>query len=158
MWTMLQAAVDAFCLVQSETHMGEGFKKRCEFAEAVEVAVTTKQMPYSMLSFNLHILVCRLYDQMKARGSPAQENELWIERLIHRLKESTRYRTSAEPEKVAANQILLYQSLLDLPIIMGMDLKTIAELRHASYQGIKNADTYACGQDGIMCIGSAVKS
>lgn len=60
------------------------------FAATLQRWVEARDAPWKLMSFNLHILVCRLHKQEQARGHTAFDNELWIERSIHTLKEVTR--------------------------------------------------------------------
>ena len=58
------------------------------------------------MTFNLHIAVCRLYDQEAARGAVANDLEFWVERAIQLYKRSVKYRLSHEPEAVLAKLVL----------------------------------------------------
>ena len=53
-----------------------------------------------LLTYNLHILVCRLYKQKEAKGYVAKDNELWVERYIQIAKRNVKYRTTDHPEKL----------------------------------------------------------
>ncbi|DBB03152.1 TPA: hypothetical protein ACH3X1_013321 [Trebouxia sp. C0004] len=43
-------------------------------------SLVEQHLPESLLTYNLHILVCRLYKQEEARGCTATCGELWVER------------------------------------------------------------------------------
>jgi hypothetical protein len=104
------------------------------------------------MSFNLHILLCRLNEQSEERGHPGFENELWMERGIQSMKSATRYRCSSNPEKVAVNGILWNDALLLGKVHFG--LKTIAEMEPVT-EVSKTIDTYPTF-DSCMLIGPAL--
>ena len=41
-----------------------------------------QELPLAMRTFNLHMAICRLFDQESARGPAAKDVELWVERVI----------------------------------------------------------------------------
>ncbi len=59
-----------------------------------------QHLPESMLTYNLHILVCRLSKQETAKGCVAFCGELWVERNIHFVKSNVKYRITSCPEKL----------------------------------------------------------
>jgi len=125
-------------------------------AKMMESFVQNRGFPCGILSFNLHILVCRLFDQEAARGCIGLENEMWVERLIHVLKEVTRYRCSSEPERVAVNTMLIDSALLN-EHLRHPDLKTIQELRDNLWTGLRGTpDKLAPDTDGSIFLGSSV--
>lgn len=62
---------------------------------------------------NMHLLACRLHIQEQQRGSIYAETELWVERLVQLCKTKTRYRSTTQPELVAA-KFLVTASALDV--------------------------------------------
>ncbi|KAL0018081.1 hypothetical protein WJX77_008367 [Trebouxia sp. C0004] len=51
-------------------------------------SLVEQHLPESLLTYNLHILVCRLYKQEEARGCTATCGELWVERACHSVSAS----------------------------------------------------------------------
>ena len=82
-------------------------------------------MPAQLLTYNLHILVCRLHKQEEACGAVAKDLEYWVERSIQDLKSSVKYRTTEWPEKIAVQRILVGQRLhllcTEHPEVRGFD-------------------------------------
>ncbi len=58
-------------------------------------------------TYNLHLLNCRLADQVRERGATWQWLELWVERYIQEMKSRTKYRTHGAPEKVILGDYLV---------------------------------------------------
>uniref|UniRef100_A0A383VXT3 LysM domain-containing protein n=1 Tax=Tetradesmus obliquus TaxID=3088 RepID=A0A383VXT3_TETOB len=77
-----------------------------EYATLVE-----QHFPISMCTFNLHVLVCRLAEQEKARGKVAYCTEYWVEWLVQWAKSCVRYRTTKFPELVLVSDILVDTAL-----------------------------------------------
>lgn len=71
----------------------------------------TYGFPKKFMSYNLHMLCCRLHKQERNCGRTAYCWELWCERLVQHVKSMVRGRTSTCPEKVAAHQLLLRDAL-----------------------------------------------
>ena len=59
-----------------------------------------KQLPEGLLTYNLHLLVCRPARQEAARGHVGKDIELWTERGVQRLKRNMKYRSTQFPEKI----------------------------------------------------------
>jgi hypothetical protein len=119
LYVQLRSIVKHFCVACDAAEFNDAWFVQGQallnfFAADVQRRVEEAGAPFSLLSNNLHILVCRLVAQSRARGHPTLENEMWIERAIHTLKEVTRYRASCEPERVAVNAFLLDRALLDM--------------------------------------------
>ena len=57
------------------------------------------QAPASLLTPNLHIMVCRLPRQEAIRGNAAQERELWMEREMGNYRGPQVNKTTSDPEK-----------------------------------------------------------
>ncbi|DBA84634.1 TPA: hypothetical protein ACH3X1_005997 [Trebouxia sp. C0004] len=71
-------------------------------------------LPESMLSYNLHILVCRLKKQEEAKGCVARCGELWVERGIQDVKSNVKYRTTSCPEKLYVHDLMRDEALLEM--------------------------------------------
>ncbi len=67
--------------------------------------------PPPMFSFNLHIVVCRLGQQEKARGAASKDLELTVEREVQGFKTTVDRRVCKDPEKVYANVQLQMSAL-----------------------------------------------
>ena len=59
-----------------------------------------------LLTFNLHILNCRLSKQETARGATSKDMELWTERLIQVLCRDVKYTSTRYPEQARSDCIL----------------------------------------------------
>lgn len=58
-----------------------------------------------MLTYNLHILVCRLPHQELARGCVGNDGEMFVERCMQESKRPVKYRVSACPEKLLVHEL-----------------------------------------------------
>ena len=164
-WLLLRKVVKHYCVVDPDPTVEknrDAYKALVDFSKLMHTFVITScprrpvLLPSSILSFNLHILVCRLYDQELARGAVGLENEMWVERLIHVLKEVTRYRCSSEPERTAVNTMLIDRALHGMHL-QYPDLKTIKELRDADWIASNSSDKLPPDDDGSYFIGNAVQ-
>jgi hypothetical protein len=70
-----------------------------------------QKLPNHVLTFNMHIIVCRLPKQEEARGYTAKDGELWVERGIQRVKSNVKYRTTEHPEKLFAHDLMVDMAL-----------------------------------------------
>ena len=70
-----------------------------------------QHLPTAQLTYNLHILVCRLHKQEEARGCVATCGELWVERGIQHVKSNVKYRTTSCPEKLCVHDHLVDEAL-----------------------------------------------
>ena len=70
-----------------------------------------QELPLALRTFNLHMAVCRLYDQESARGPAARDLELWVERVIQRVKENLKSRISSCPERLYLSDRLVDDAL-----------------------------------------------
>ena len=80
----------------SEAAISRAQRQLLRYAEGIE----EQQLPKELLTYNLHILVCRLARQEAARGHVGKDIELWIERGVQRLKRNVKYRSTEYPEKI----------------------------------------------------------
>ena len=78
-----------------------------QYAEGIEEL----QLPNELLTYNLHILVCRLARQEAARGHVGKDIELWIERGVQRLKRNVKYRSTQYPENIFVLSMLTDDAL-----------------------------------------------
>jgi hypothetical protein len=59
-------------------------------------------------TFNLHLLICRLFEQEAARGHVSFALEFWVEtQLIQYLKSDVKYRTTGCPELIFVNGLMI---------------------------------------------------
>lgn len=94
-YVLLRSVVKHYCVVCDGANFTYARRTKAmnelrQLAATLQTWVESRGAPWKLMSFNLHILVCRLYKQEEARGHTAFDNELWIERSIHTLKEVTR--------------------------------------------------------------------
>lgn len=71
-----------------------------------------QHLPDYLLTYNLHILVCRLHKQEEAKGCVARRSEMWVERGIQFVKSNVKYRTTACPEKLYVHDVMRDEALL----------------------------------------------
>ncbi|KIY93613.1 hypothetical protein MNEG_14350 [Monoraphidium neglectum] len=72
------------------------------------------RLPRSLLSYTLHMMLCRLYDQEDARGMVGLDGEWWIERGVALFKDLIAGRQIVRGvEKVAAHSLLLRDALAE---------------------------------------------
>ena len=109
------------------------------------VGLDGSTMPAKICSFNLHLLNCRLSEQERARGHVAFDNELWIERNIQQIKEFTKHRVSADPERLVTNIILTAQAMQRAKLTnTSPPLRSISEMRaRPGYNASNNTDKLA---------------
>ena len=75
-------------------------------------AYVEKYVDKELCKSNLHLAVCRLPKQACLRGSPGEENELWIERCAGFLRKVSRNRAhSACVERVMMKSLLYVVAL-----------------------------------------------
>ncbi len=76
-------------------------------------------------TFNLHLLVCRLYDQETECGHASFLLEFWVEtQLIQYMKSDVKFRTTSCPELIFVNGLMMDRAvakMLTLPDISGCD-------------------------------------
>ena len=70
-----------------------------------------QELPLAMRTFNLHMAICRLFDQESARGPAAKDVELWVERVIQAVKENLKYRITSCPERLYLSDRLVDDAL-----------------------------------------------
>jgi hypothetical protein len=82
-----------------------------------------------LCTFNLHLLCCRLLDQVLERGLTWRYGELWVERLIGEFKKRTKYRTHGEPELTMMRDYLLRCAMRTVQLSSTQELLTWQEFR-----------------------------
>lgn len=155
LWTLLRiAGVHYFVKGPAgsftEEARQEGLAALVLFSRKIDALVAAGRLPIQLMTYNLHILVCRLYEQETARGHTANDLEMWVERLIQRLKESTKYRMSWGPERLATNTIIFDYGLGD--VYATGQVKGFEDLKYAGYgEGKVGRDDG--GEDGCQLLG-----
>lgn len=96
-----------------------------------------------LCKYNLHMLVCRLWQQQRKRGHTAFYSEFWVELLVQLVKSSTKYRSTTQPELVIVNHLLLERTLAVLKREHG--LRYFEEYISSGEMRGVNLD------DGILC-------
>lgn len=115
----------------TEINRKAGAEALLAYARLLDGYVKVHRAPTNMMTYNLHILICQLYKQESARGHPAGDFEFWVERLVQLLKESTKYRVSSEPEKVAVASMVFDMTLHDMQSLHNyLDFDQMKELRN----------------------------
>ena len=113
--------------------------------------VSVQHLPHHMLTYNMHILVCRLSRQELARGCIGREGELWVERGIQRSKSNSKYRTTAEPEKLLLHDTQVASALLHMrqhdrvAAEPGLAVKTFDELVPKYRHNMRSGPMYDTG-------------
>jgi hypothetical protein len=96
-----------------------------------------------LCKYNLHLLVCRLWQQQRKRGHTAFYSEFWVEGLVQLVKSSTKYRSTTQPELVIVGHLLLGRRLAVLKQEQG--LKSFDEYFGAGgMQGVNMDEGIAC--------------
>ena len=88
-----------------------------------------QDLSVGLCTFNLHLLLCRLMDQVLERGLTWRYGELWVERLIGEFKQRTKYRTHAEPELTMMRDYMLRSALKMVRLSSGQELLTWQEYK-----------------------------
>ena len=91
----------------NEAAIKKAQRQLLQYAEGIE----EQQLPEELLTYDLHILVCRLARQEAARGHVGKDIELWIERGVQRLKRNVKYRSTQYPEKIFVLSMLTDDAL-----------------------------------------------
>ena len=119
-----------------------------------------QEMPAELLTYNLHILVCRLHKQEEACGAVAKDLEFWVERNIQELKSAVKYRTTEWPEKIAVQRALVGQRLhllcMEHPQVRGFD-ELCPAYRAAAVRGNVDSGTSAHGSQ-LLGVGKPVSN
>ncbi|DBB03150.1 TPA: hypothetical protein ACH3X1_013321 [Trebouxia sp. C0004] len=128
-------------------------------------SLVEQHLPESLLTYNLHILVCRLYKQEEARGCTATCGELWVERGIQHVKSNVKYRTTSCPEKLYVHDLLVDEALSTLrhddatSACVRTAVKSFDELVPKYRANIRAGPMYDTGDDvtGTQLIGKGTK-
>ena len=80
-----------------------------------------QHLPAHMLTYNMHILVCRLAKQEIARGCTGKDGELWVERGMQRCKSNVKYRVTSIPEK-----LMMHDEMVDAALLRTRQLDRLA--------------------------------
>lgn len=83
LWTLLSIAARHY-LYSFESNNAvrqEAQQALQKYAEELEKRVVKGVLPHKLLKPNLHVATCRLYQQERARGPPADDAEWFMERL-----------------------------------------------------------------------------
>ncbi|DBA75815.1 TPA: hypothetical protein ACH3X1_010220 [Trebouxia sp. C0004] len=75
------------------------------------LTLALQHLPESLLTYNLHILVCRLSKQETAKGCVATCGELWVERNTQFVESNVKYRTTSCPEKLYVHDLMVDEAL-----------------------------------------------
>ncbi|KAK9918436.1 hypothetical protein WJX75_004081 [Coccomyxa subellipsoidea] len=133
MWTLLrEATLHYVCATPGNGTPEEqqaAHQKLQQYAKLVSQHFGIKACTY-----NLHLLVCRAADQEKARGQSALELELWVENMVQLAKSTTKFRTTANPEILLVNQVLLTEAIKKAPTIWPY-LRDYNQLVYGSSEG-----------------------
>jgi hypothetical protein len=129
---LLHEIVVTFCRIQQEdkaqSETENAFLERKKkvidrFAKLVETEFGPKYC-----TPNLHSLACRALEQWKVRGPTGLEGELYVERACQQVKKRVKGRTTDDPEKTMAADILLDHGLFLFNLIHGKgQFKTIRQ-------------------------------
>ncbi|KXZ41200.1 hypothetical protein GPECTOR_657g778 [Gonium pectorale] len=72
------------------------------------------RFPDKTFSVNMHISICRLYEQEVARGAAAADNEFIVERMMQEFKRTAGRRVAWKVEEHFAQQHLLHRAMTDI--------------------------------------------
>ena len=73
-------------------------------------------LPQSLCTPNLHYLVCRAFKQEAAHGPLANNNELWVERVIKNEKAVTAGQVTKDPDRVLVSKRAMKESLAAISV------------------------------------------
>jgi hypothetical protein len=73
--------------------------------------IRMQDLPLSLRTFNLHMAICRLFEQEAARGPAAKDQETWVERVVQNVKENLKFRISSCPERLYVSDRLVDDAL-----------------------------------------------
>lgn len=102
----------------------------------------------SECTFNLHMLMDRITDQVKERGLTYGNLELWLERYLGSLVQRTRFRVRSNPEALLAGEYLIQCALQELAVRLDLDGMGQPLLTYQQYREIKAASRVA-EDDGV---------
>jgi hypothetical protein len=120
-------------------------KAAAEKLHMIGVLYETFNFPASMMTPNLHMLVCRIPWQEEARGVVCVDLEYWVERIIRRMKDIVHGRVSADPEKTFVNAMLVEHSLALLAVQNPALLRLWRWLDHSHTDEKLKGDDYDFG-------------
>lgn len=155
MWEHLRRGLLYFC----RSYPVEGVAQSVDEAAAAlrEYAVLVeKRFGPRMCKYNLHLLVCRLARQEKARGRVAHSTEYWIENLIQWAKSTLRYRTTKYPELVLASDMLVDDAIVRNTSLHADVRAKLGEWQHIDGQGTTPRCPDDGGFDGSQLLGPGV--
>ena len=69
------------------------------------------ELPFALRAFNVHMAICRLFQQEDARGPAANDQETWVERLMQEVKENLKFRITSCPERLYVSDRLMDDAL-----------------------------------------------
>jgi len=141
LFLLLRNVIKHFCVatVFDEAACRNAAEALLQYSTTVEKMVKQHQAPAKLLSNNLHVLNCRLEEQELARVPVAMENEMWIDRLIQVIKQLTKFRVSADPERVVVNTFLLAMSLYKFRL-QNPNLQTLMEVQSSQSNTVGSLD------------------
>lgn len=112
LWDLLVVAVAHYCRASTSTGYTSAASDDAAAAlRAYAVQLERGGFPAKMFTYNLHILVCQLGRQEKARGAASKDLELVVERFMQVFKTTVGRRVCSEPEKVYSGNYLLSGAL-----------------------------------------------
>lgn len=65
----------------------------------------------ALRTFNLHMAICRLFQQESARRPSAKDQKTWVERIMQEVKENLKFRITFCPERLYLSDRLVDDAL-----------------------------------------------
>lgn len=118
-----------------------------------KLAANMQHLPAHMLTYNLHILVCRLPHQELARGCVGNDGEMFVERGMQEAKRPVKYRVSACPEKLLVHELsrtMALQKMAQQDSVTAppeLAVRTFDQLVPKYRQDMRSGPLYDCGDE-----------
>ncbi|KXZ42606.1 hypothetical protein GPECTOR_130g567 [Gonium pectorale] len=123
MWALLTFAVQHYFrprVFHSRSAFLEAAAKASGALQEFAAMAERLDFPAGTFTINLHILVCRLYDQECSWGAVASGLDFVVERVMQRFKKTIGQRAVSRPEVYYANQVLLGDAMENMRRERGM--------------------------------------
>lgn len=128
MWDHLRGALVHYLNIPP--HGGYSIDERIHARlQLVQYARLADRVSHSSLcTYNLHVLICRLFHQETARGAVSYDLELYVERMMQLVKSCVRGRSTHNPELVIVRYLVERTTMACLRLRMPDHCKTYYDL------------------------------
>jgi hypothetical protein len=117
----VHAAIVWFMYPNDSTAVGYWDEFGVAYGAIYDWAVYAHRKPLSRrhLTYNLHVFLCQIAQQVQLRGHPAGDKELWVERMIKSAKFFVQGRGTREPEAVIMHAYLVIMAMREFKLKYG---------------------------------------